>query len=105
MTVLSNIELWGVIVAMGLVTYLPRMAPMVAIDAEKLPPRVVRMLKNIPYAALGALIFPGILSINDNIFYGIIGGLVAAGAAYLKLHLVLVVISSIAAVTLTAQVF
>ncbi|MFP4180273.1 MAG: AzlD domain-containing protein [Spirochaetaceae bacterium] len=102
---LTSTELWAVIVAMGLVTYLPRMAPMVAVNAEKLPARLVRMLKNIPYAALGALIFPGILSINDNILYGIIGGLVAAGAAYLKLHLVLVVIISIAAVTLTAQVF
>lgn len=102
---LSDIELWGVIAAMGLVTYVPRMAPMVALDAEKLPARAVRMLKNIPYAALGALIFPGILSINDNIIYGIIGGLVAVGAACLKLHLVLVVLSSIAAVTLTAQIF
>jgi branched-subunit amino acid transport protein len=95
--------LWGVIFGMALVTYLPRMAPLVALDAEKLPPRAVRMLKNIPYAVLGALIFPGILQTGDHLLYGIIGGLTAAAAALAGLHLVLVVLSSVAAVTVLAQ--
>jgi branched-subunit amino acid transport protein len=105
MTEMNAGVLWGVIAGMALVTYLPRMAPLVALNAEKLPPRLVRMLKNIPYAVLGALIFPGILNFSDHLLYGIIGGLVAVGAALLNLHLVLVVLSAVAAVTLTAQIF
>jgi branched-subunit amino acid transport protein len=103
MTEMSGGLLWGVILGMALVTYVPRMAPLAALDAEKLPPRAVRMLKNIPYAVLGALIFPGILHISDHLLFGIVGGLVAAAAALLNLHLVLVVLSSVAAVTLMAQ--
>ena len=101
---MSSGALWGVILGMAAVTYLPRMAPLVALDAEKLPPRLVRMLKNIPYAVLGALIFPGILHIQDQMIYGIIGGIAAVGIALLDVHLVLVVVSSIAAVTITSQV-
>jgi branched-subunit amino acid transport protein len=88
---------------MMLVTYLPRMAPLVALDAERLPPRAVRMLKNIPYAVLGALIFPGILQVGDHLLYGIAGGIAAALAALAGLHLVLVVLSGVAAVTLLVQ--
>ncbi len=104
MTEMSSGLLWAVILGMTLVTYVPRMAPLVALDAEKLPPRLVRMLKNIPYAVLGALIFPGILHISEDLLLGIAGGLVAVAASLLNFHLVLVVLSSVAAVTLMAQV-
>ena len=105
MNEMSGPVLWGVIAGMALVTYIPRSAPMVALRAEKLPPRVVRMLKNIPYAVLGALIFPGILHFGEHVLYGIVGGLVAVAISLLDLHLVLVVLSAVAAVTVTARFF
>ncbi|HDQ14702.1 MAG TPA: AzlD domain-containing protein, partial [Sediminispirochaeta sp.] len=74
-----NYSVWLLIFGMALVTYIPRLLPFVLIDKEKLPPRLVRMLKNIPYAALGALIFPGILTVDENVWLGVVGGLVAAG--------------------------
>ena len=65
-------NMWFLILGMAMVTYIPRMAPLVMINAEKLPGPLVRMLKNIPYAALGALIFPGILTIDQNIWLSLI---------------------------------
>ena len=44
------------IIGMGLVTYLPRMIPLVALGQLKLPVFVQNVLKNVPYATLGALI-------------------------------------------------
>lgn len=41
MTEMSSELLWAVILGMTLVTYVPRMAPLVALDAEKLPSRLV----------------------------------------------------------------
>ena len=86
---------WILILGMTLVTYIPRMAPLVMIRADKLPSRLVRMLKNIPFAALGALIFPGILSVDDSVWFGIIGGVAAGLIALSGAHLVVVVIGTV----------
>lgn len=94
-----NYSIWLLIIGMGLVTYIPRMAPFVAVDAEKFPPFLVRLLKNIPYAALGALIFPGILSVHANMWFGVAAGAVAVGIALLRGHLIVVVIGSVAFLT------
>ncbi len=90
-----NDTLWIIIIGMALVTYIPRMLPLVALDAEKIPPVIARMLRNIPFAALGALIFPGILGIHDQLWFGIAGGLVAVGVAWSGAHLIVVVLSSV----------
>ncbi len=103
MTTLSSHSLWLMIIGMALVTYIPRSAPLVSLQAEGLPPRLVRMLKNVPYAVLGALIFPGILHFGDHLVYGLVGGIVALAAAMLDFHLVIIVLCSVAAVSLTAQ--
>ena len=90
-----NSTVWIIIFGMTLVTYIPRMLPLVVLDAEKIPPFLARMLRNIPYAALGALIFPGILGIHDQLWYGLVGGIVAVGVAYTGAHLIVVVLSSV----------
>src|SRR5699024_21361 len=60
---------------------------------------VNRWLNAIPYAALGALIFPGILSVNpDQPYIGLIGGLVAITLALIGLNVILVVVGAIGAV-------
>jgi branched-subunit amino acid transport protein len=94
-----NYNVWVLILGMALVTYIPRMAPMVMIDAERLPKHLVRMLKNIPYAALGALIFPGILTVDQNIWFGIVGGVIAGLIALSGAHLVVVVIGTVLSLT------
>lgn len=88
-------NVWILILGMTLVTYIPRMAPLVLIRADKLPGHLVRMLKNIPFAALGALIFPGILTVDDSIWFGIIGGVAAGLIALSGAHLVVVVIGTV----------
>jgi branched-subunit amino acid transport protein len=89
-------ELIWVIVGMGLVTYIPRMLPLVMFHTNNLHPRLQGILKNVPFAILGALIFPNVLNINpDSYFYGVIGAAAAFIAAWLNLNVILVVLSSI----------
>lgn len=86
---------------MTIVTYLPRMIPVFIVDKIKLPNWVNRWLKMIPFAALGALIFPGILTIEKEIpTIGLVGGLVAIVTAYFKFHIFYVILSSIVTVML-----
>lgn len=54
-----NSSIVWMIVGMGIVTYLPRMIPLVFLEKLKLPSFIQGVLKNVPYAILGALIFPG----------------------------------------------
>lgn len=96
-------ELLLIILAMGLVTYLPRFLPVLIMERWGLPKGAERWLKGIPYAALGALIFPGILFVDENRpLVGLIGGLVAALLAYLRLPILLVILGAIGAVMLLA---
>lgn len=87
------------IAGMALVTYIPRMLPLVMLDANIIPEKIQVILRNVPYAALGALIFPGILSVHENIWFGIIGGLTALIVAYVGANLIIVVMSSIVVLT------
>mgnify|MGYP001076735270 CR=1 FL=1 len=48
-----------IILGMTLVTYIPRLLPFFIVSSSKLPKKVNRFLKLIPYTALGALIIPG----------------------------------------------
>lgn len=71
---------WWMLAGMAIVTYLPRMVPLTFLDGKELPPIISGVLGNIPYAVLGALIFPAILFVQEgNILFGIIG----AGTAFL----------------------
>jgi branched-subunit amino acid transport protein len=91
-----NHDLIWVIIGMGLVTYIPRMLPLVMFHTNNLHPRVQGILKNVPFAILGALIFPGVLTINpDSSLYGIIGAAAAFIAAWLNLNVIIVVLASI----------
>ena len=49
---------WWMLFGMALVTYLPRMIPLTILDGKELPPIVSAVLRNIPYAVLGALDLP-----------------------------------------------
>lgn len=75
---------WWMLFGMALVTYIPRMVPLTFLDGKELPPIVSGVLGNIPYAVLGALIFPAILFVQEgNILFGIIGAATAFLIAFL----------------------
>lgn len=90
-----------IIIGMSLATMIPRIIPSFLVDKLQFKPWVNRWLNAIPYAALGALIFPGILSlIEGDPIVGIIGGVVAVILAYFGLNVVLVVLGAILTVFL-----
>lgn len=84
------------VLGMTLVTYIPRALPAVLMDRMKLGPRVEKFLNLIPYTAMAALIFPGIISANENPIIGIAGGLVALVLAWRRCPLMVCVLSAIA---------
>lgn len=85
---------------MGLVTYLPRMLPIVFLNNINLPSFWQNFLRFVPYAALGALIFPGILYSAGNVASAVCGGLVSLILAILRVNITLVVLGGIAGVYL-----
>jgi len=88
-----------IIIGMSLATMIPRIIPAFIVDKLQFRDWVNRWLNAIPYAALGALIFPGILSVNpDQPYVGLIGGLVAILLALIGLNVILVVVGAIGAV-------
>ncbi|QED47163.1 AzlD domain-containing protein [Cytobacillus dafuensis] len=89
-------EIVWMIVGMGLVTYIPRMLPFLLFKGKELPSFLQGVLKNVPSATLGALIFPGIFFINEDIWFGILGAAVAFIAAYFGANVIIVVLGSIA---------
>lgn len=85
------------VIAMAIVTYIPRMLPLVLLQNISLPPYVNRFMEFIPYTALGALIFPGVLySTGENhLESAMIGCIVAVLLAHFRCNLVLVVMGGI----------
>jgi len=90
-----------IIIGMSLVTMIPRVIPVFIVEKLQFRPWVNRMLNAIPYAALGALIFPGIITvIPEQPHIGIIGGIVAVILSFLGRNVIFVVIGAIATVFL-----
>ncbi|MCA0173405.1 AzlD domain-containing protein [Bacillus sp. RAR_GA_16] len=92
---MSNTMIW-LIIGLAIVTYIPRMVPLVFLNSDKIPSPIQNVLKNVPFAILGALIFPGILTINDDLMFGVIGAVAAIVAAYLGANLIIVVMFAVA---------
>ncbi|WP_018133159.1 AzlD domain-containing protein [Effusibacillus pohliae] len=90
-------SLWLLVLGMGAVTYIPRMLPMVTLENIQLPPFWNRFLRFVPFAALSALIFPGILSSTGNMKSALAGGVIAVLLALLRVNLVLIVLGGILA--------
>jgi branched-subunit amino acid transport protein len=91
----------ALIIGMAFVTYIPRLLPALFLDRFKFPDWFQKWLKNIPYAALGALIFPGVLLVEkDQPLLGLAGGLAAFILALLNLHITLVMAGAIVTVIL-----
>lgn len=98
-------EIVWMIIGMGIVTYIPRMLPFVLFRGKELPPFLQGVLKNVPYATLGALIFPGILLIQDDIWFGLVGAVAAFVVAYFGANVIIVVLGSIAVLSFYSFLF
>lgn len=91
--------IWIIIIGMALVTFIPRVVPAFIMDSIEFPDGLKKWLKAIPYAALGALIFPGIMNtIPDRPWIGLVAGGVAITLAWLRVPILLVVLSAIGVV-------
>ncbi len=94
-----------IVVGMSIVTLIPRVLPILIVGRATFPKWVNRFLSAIPYAALGALIFPGILTVNESHpYYGLIGGFVAIILAYLRLPILVVIAGAILTVAILGMV-
>ena len=87
---------WWMVIGMALVTYIPRAIPLTFLEGRELPKPVQNVLRNIPYAVLGALIFPAIFFVQENIWFGIVGAAAAFGLAFSGANVMVVVLGSIA---------
>ena len=86
---------------MFLVTFVPRLIPFLFARQLDLPPWVRKWLKFFPYAALGALIFPGILeAVPDKPALAAGAGVLAAVCALFIRNITVIVVLAIAVVLL-----
>ncbi|WP_188207038.1 AzlD domain-containing protein [Alkalibacillus aidingensis] len=84
------------IIGMAIVTMVPRFIPAFIMEKISLRPWLNRWLNAIPFAALGALVFPGIMNvIPEQPWIGIIGGLVAAAIALFNVNVIFAVVGAI----------
>jgi branched-subunit amino acid transport protein len=88
--------IYWMIFGMFVVTYVPRMLPLVLTKDLHFPPIVEKWLSFIPYAALGALIFPGVMTVTAEAPWI---GFVAAACTFLVAwyirQMIVVLISSV----------
>ncbi|SER64043.1 AzlD domain-containing protein [Psychrobacillus sp. OK032] len=97
---------WWTLIGMAIVTYIPRAVPLTFLEGKELPPVVSGVLRNIPYAVLGALIFPAILYVQEgNLLFGLIGAIVAFTLAILFSNLMVIVLGTIGVLAIYSLVF
>lgn len=89
-----------IVLMMGIVTHVPRVLPLALLNNLKLPPYLNSFLQFIPYAVLGALIFPGILSSTGDVQSALAGGITASILALLRLNIIIIVLGGILGVYL-----
>ena len=85
----------ALILCLFLVTYIPRMLPALFMDKIQVSGKVATFLQLIPYTAMASLIFPSILYVDENMWIGIVAGVVAVIAALKKLPVIGVVLVSV----------
>jgi branched-subunit amino acid transport protein len=100
------LKIYLLIIGMALVTYIPRMLPMVLPERIQFPGWLDRWLQQVSYAALGALIFPGILISVDGQrpWLGLLGGVTAGLLAFAGLNILIVLTGAIAVVAFVLSI-
>ena len=77
------------------VTYIPRALPVILVDKIKYSEKTEKFLNIIPYTAMTALVFPGVLTVDANYMIGIAGIAVASILAWFKCPAIICVIAAI----------
>lgn len=83
------------VLCMGIVTFMPRMLPLTFLNNLTLPRFLNSFLRFVPFAALGALIFPGLLTSTGNTNSALVGGAVSLLLALRGVNITLVVFGGI----------
>lgn len=84
------------ILGMAVVTYIPRAIPAAFIDKMHFGAKVEKFLKLIPYTAMAALIFPGVISVDSaHPEIGIAGAIAAGILAWKKVNVMICVLAAI----------
>jgi branched-subunit amino acid transport protein len=93
------------ILGMTLVTFLPRLLPLITLTERPLHPLIKRFLLYIPYTALSALIASGIMQAGQSMRMATIAGIGAAAiCSWVRGGLILSVAASIATAFLILNV-
>ena len=84
------------IILCALLTFIPRVIPAIFMERLNFSPKFEKFLNLIPYTALAALICPGVLTVDPNLWYiGLIGAVIAGGLAWKKVPLGAIVILTV----------
>ena len=94
------------ILGMALVTYIPRLIPLVVLKKGRSSEKFTLFLTFIPYTSLSILIIRGILTSTDDMkIPTILGILVASIIAYVQKNLILSVLGGIVAAFISINFF
>ncbi|MBO7718575.1 MAG: AzlD domain-containing protein [Methanosphaera sp.] len=84
------------ILGCAVVTFIPRVIPAALMGKINFDRKVEKFLDLIPYTALAALIVPGVLTVDSQLWYiGLIGAVVAAALSWKKVPLGAIVILTV----------
>lgn len=84
------------ILGCAVVTFIPRLLPAVFMGKINFDRKIEKFLDLIPYTALAALIVPGVLTVDNQLWYiGLIGAIVAAALSWKKVPLGAIVILTV----------
>lgn len=94
---MSKTNVYLLIVGMAAVTYIPRALPAFFTDRLKVGGRLEKFLSLLPYAAMSALIFPGVFSVDaEHPLFGVAGALAASLLALKRCPLIVCVLAAVA---------
>ena len=95
---MADFNITYMIIGCAIVTFIPRLIPAVFVGKLNFGPEFEKFLNLIPYTALAALICPGVLTVDPEIWYiGLVGAVVAAILAWKKVPLGTIVIITVIA--------
>lgn len=100
-----NVNILYIIAGMTVVTYLPRLLPFYIFSKINLSKRMMLFLKCIPYSALGALIFPDVLSSVPSVYIAVLGTAVAALLTYKFENMIVTVAGTVFTVYASLMIF
>lgn len=85
---------------MAIVTYIPRVVPILVVKGKLNSPFLKAFLSYVPYAVLGAMTFPQILYSTSSVTSAVVGLVVAVALAFFNQKLLTVALGAIFSVYL-----